>query len=138
MKEIIQETFDLYNDPDLTYDPVVPAEIPYLQILFRVSEPYFVKETNGVPTLTPEVHQRFLNFRRQFTKTHADMLKYGVSLTGFAPMDKITKIVTAFKTDVEKQFTISGKIELDSINLKGDWVTFNSPLDSPMRQKMAE
>lgn len=53
-------------------------------------------------------------------------------------MKELTEVITDFQKEVEEQFIIPGKIELDAINLRGNWLTFNGPLDSPMRQNLAD
>ncbi len=133
----IQETFNLFNDSQIAYDLVEPAEIPYLQVLFLVARPfYLIDDTIHVPVLDPKVHNLFRDFRKQFAAEHAADLRNGVSLTNFSPMDKLRKIVTELTEDLEDHFVIPGELEIDSIDIRGNWLTFNSPLDSPMRRKM--
>ncbi|MCH4171473.1 MAG: hypothetical protein LKF36_09630 [Lactobacillus sp.] len=141
---IVLEQFNIFNDPDITLDQGEYAsgmvdDAPFFQIRFYARSPYFTENLEGRKQLARKYRRAFNQLKTAFAKKYADVFDMPDTLPyKFESLDQVNEVVKDLATTIQNEFVIPDKIELNTIELIGNWEVYSGDEDTKLAQELHE
>lgn len=126
--KIIVEQFNIYNNSELDdYDSNLSFrannDVPKFQIRFYVNSPYFSENINGDIQFSRNIRRKFNEFKALFCKKHGAIYDDPSRIDN--SLDLMINTINSLKESLNNSFLIPGEIEIDSIELLGNWEVYH-------------
>ncbi|MCT3392511.1 hypothetical protein [Lentilactobacillus hilgardii] len=139
---IVLDRFNIYNDRDLTLNKVTETsrmveDPPFFQIRFYVSSPYFSEDMNGNNQLARKYRRLFNKLKADFAKVNAPIFDSPDNYpTGFESLAQVDQVVKDLQKAIQSKIVIPGKIELNTIELLGNWEVYSGNEETELAQEL--
>lgn len=139
--ELVEELFNVFNDDEIQPNQPESEGLQFYRLYFYVRAPYFSETVDGDIQFARQYRRQFNHLKQQFVGKYSDYFDVS-SGQGYASLDQTKQIIHDLVNLIEKQFVIPDKIELERVELTGDWEVYtrsqNSVLTTEYELKLAD